>query len=220
MSILQSCVATILAKNGTVGSYKTSSVLRSLNLRIVSWLYSKELSFIETCRLWSLIYKENDGMFCLLCRKHNTGNLRNNSDTWNATPSIRFRRSSFVEHFATEQHKHAVQSEMLQRVSSFQKEYEEKWDLNDVMLEKAFTAVYWIAEEDIANVKLASLRQLHENLGVSKLKYLSQRSRPAVREMFLIISEVLKEHYLEKINKSTALVYWQMKHPMYLYLSN
>ena len=46
-----------------------------------SWLYSKELSFIETCRLWSLIYKENDGMFCLLCRKHNTRNLRKNSDT-------------------------------------------------------------------------------------------------------------------------------------------
>ena len=64
------------------------------------------------------------------------------------------------------------------------------------------------------------LLQLLENLGVSELKYLSQRSRPAVREMFLIIGEVLKEHYLEKINKSTVLVYWQMKHPMYLYLSN
>ena len=34
-----------------------------------SWLYSKELSFIETCRLWFLIYKENDGIFCLLCQK-------------------------------------------------------------------------------------------------------------------------------------------------------
>ena len=158
-----------------------------------SWLYSKELSFIETCGLWSLIDKENDGMFCLLCRKHNTRNLRNNSDTWNATPSIRFQRSSVVEHFATKQHKDAVQ-----RVSSFQKEYEEKRDLNDAMLEKAFTAVYWIAKEEIANVKLVSLLQLFENLGVSEL---SQRSRPAVREMFLIVGEVLKEHYLEKIRK-------------------
>ena len=110
-----------------------------------SWLYSKELSFIETCRLWSLIYKENDGMFCLLCCKHNTRNLCNNSDTWNATPLIRFRRPSAVEHFATKQHKDAVQREMLQRVSSFQKEYEEKRDLNDAMLEKAFTATSTIA---------------------------------------------------------------------------
>ena len=125
-----------------------------------SWLYSKELSFIETCGLWSLIYKENDGMFSLLCPKHNTRNLPNNSDTWNITPSIRFRRSSIVEHFATKQHKDAVQGEMLQRVSSFQKEYEEKRDLNDVMLEKAFTAVYWIAKEEIANVKLILLLQL------------------------------------------------------------
>ena len=35
MSILQSCLVTIFAKNGTVGSYKTSSVLTSLYLRIV-----------------------------------------------------------------------------------------------------------------------------------------------------------------------------------------
>ena len=112
-------------------------------------------------------------MFCLLCRKHNTKNLRNNSDTWNATPSIRFRRSSIVEHFATKQHKDAVQSERLQRVSSFQKEYEEKRDMNDVVLEKAFTAVYWIEKGEITNVKLVSLLQLLENLGVSELKYLS-----------------------------------------------
>ena len=86
-----------------------------------SWLYYKELSCIETCGLWSLTYKENDGMFCLLCRKHNINNLHNNSNTWNATPSTRFRRLSIVEHFATKQHKDAVQSEMSQRVSSFQK---------------------------------------------------------------------------------------------------
>ena len=149
MSILQSCIATIFAKNGTVGGYKASAVLTSLNLRIVGC--------ILTWGLWSLIYKENDGMFCLLCRKHNTRNIRNNSDTWNATPSIRFRRSSIVEYFATKQHKDAVQSEMLQRVSPFQKEYEEKRDLNDVMLEKAVTAVYWIAKEEITDVKLVSL---------------------------------------------------------------
>ena len=69
------------------------------------------------------------------------------------------------------------------------------------MLDKAFTAVYWIAKEEIANVKLVSLLQLLENLGVSELKYLSPRSRPAVTEMFLIIGEVLKEHYLEKIKQ-------------------
>ena len=69
------------------------------------------------------------------------------------------------------------------------------------MLEKSFTAVYWIAKEEITNVKLVSLLQLLENLGVSELKYLSERSRPAVREMFLIISEVLKEHHLEKMKQ-------------------
>ena len=140
-------------------------------------------------------------MPCLLCRKHDTKNLRNNSDTWNATPSIRFRRSSTVGHFAPKQQKDAVQSEMLQRVSSFQKEYEEKRDLNDVMLEKTFTAVNWIEKQEIANVKLVSLLQLLENLGVSELKYLSQISRSSIREMFLIIGEVLKKHYLKKIKQ-------------------
>ena len=148
---------------------------------------SKGLSFIETYGLWSLIYKENDGMFCLLCRKHNTRNLRNNSDTWNATPSIRFRRSFIVEHFVTKQHKDAVQSDMLQRVSSFQKEYEEKRDLNDVILEKAFIAVYWIAKEKIADVKLVSFLQLLENLGVCWLLLV------AILEMKLNTLKRLKE---------------------------
>ena len=132
---------------------------------------------------------------------HNTKNVHNNSDTWNATPFIRLRGSSIVKHVATKQHKDAIQSEILQRVSSFQKEYKEKRNLNDVMLEKAFTAVYWIATEEIASVKLVSLPQLLENLAVSELKYLSQRSHPAVREMFLIVGEVLKKHYLEKIEQ-------------------
>ena len=69
------------------------------------------------------------------------------------------------------------------------------------MLEKAFTAVYWIAKEEFADVKLVSLLQLLESLGLSELRYLSQRSRSAVREMFLIIGEVLKKDYLEKIKQ-------------------
>ena len=131
-----------------------------------------------------------------LQQTHNTKNLhvRNNSDTWNATPLIRFWRSFIAKHFATKQHKDAIQSGILQRVSSFQKEYKGKRDLNDVMLKKAFTAVYWITKEEIASVKLVSLLQLLENLGVSQLRYLSQISRPTVKEMFLIIGEVLEEH--------------------------
>ena len=50
-------------------------------------------------------------------------------------------------------------------------------------------------------MKLVSLLQLLENLGISELKYLNQRSRPAVGEMLLVIGEVLKEHYLEKIKQ-------------------
>ena len=44
MLILQSCIATIFAKNGTVGSYKTSSVLTSLNLHIVSCILKNSIS--------------------------------------------------------------------------------------------------------------------------------------------------------------------------------
>ena len=61
-----------------------------------SWLSTKDLSFDKTSGLWWLVYEENKGMFCLLCRKNNLKSSRSKSDVWNTTPSVQLRCDNFI----------------------------------------------------------------------------------------------------------------------------
>ena len=143
-------------------------------------------------------------MFCLLCRKHNLKSSRSKSDVWNTTPSVRLRREAVQDHGTTTQHKEAIKLEMMQRVSTFQKQVNEKHEVNETMLEKTFTAIYWLAKEEISNQKLIPLLKLLENLGVSELKYFQHRSRPSVREMFITLGESIQEFILERIRRAKS----------------
>ena len=52
------------------------------------WLEDRSLAFEETTGIWWLLYLENEGLFCLLCRKHNVDNPSNKSKIYNAAPSV------------------------------------------------------------------------------------------------------------------------------------
>ena len=62
------------------------------------WLEDHSLAFEETTGIWWLLYFENEGLFCLLCRKHNVDNPSNKSKIFNAAPSVRFRKEAIIEH--------------------------------------------------------------------------------------------------------------------------
>ncbi|KAK3703202.1 hypothetical protein QZH41_004969 [Actinostola sp. cb2023] len=140
-------------------------------------------------------------MFCLLCRKHDLKGSRSKSNVWNISPSVRLRREAVQDHLSTTQHKDAIKLEMMQRISTFQKQVNEKNEVNESILEKTFTAIYWLAKEEIANQKLISLLDLLENLGVSELKYFQHRSRPSLREMFVTLGETIKEIILQRLKQ-------------------
>ena len=110
-----------------------------------SWVSTKDLSFDKTSALWWLVYQENKGMFCLLCQKHNLKSSRSKSDVWNTTPSVQLCREAVQDHLTTTQHKEAIKLEMMQRVSTFQKQVNEKHEVNENVLEKTFAAIYWLA---------------------------------------------------------------------------
>ena len=55
--------------------------------------------------------------------------------------------------------------------SYFVKEAQKQEELKDTVYEKVFQALYWLAEEEIANTKITSLLQLLEKAGVSEIKY-------------------------------------------------
>ncbi|XP_068720533.1 zinc finger protein 862-like [Montipora capricornis] len=194
-----------LCKSSDCCTISPTDTLQSLKAKFShSWVFTKDLSFDKTSGLWWLVYEENKGMFCLLCRKHNLKSSCSKSDVWNTTPSVRLRREAVQHHLTTTQHKEAIKLEMMQRVSTFEKQVDEKHEVNENKLEKTFTAIYWLAKEEISNQKLIPLLELLENLGVSELKYFQHRSRPSVREMFITLGESIQEIILGRIRRAKS----------------
>ena len=61
---------------------------------IHSWLFDKGLNVCRKTGLAWLVYQEGKGMFCFLCKKHNTENQQNKFKVFNATPIICFKKSA------------------------------------------------------------------------------------------------------------------------------
>ena len=166
------------------------------------WLVDKDISFCSDTGIWWLAYLEGKGMFCLLCRKHNAGSKFSKSKIFNLDGSVRFRKPTLIEHSNSQQHRDAISAEHLQRVSTFHREVTEKENTAHDVLFKAFYSLYWLAKEEIPNRKFCSLLSLLEHLGLEEMKYLNHRSPGAVREMFLVVGQVVFNSILQKLHNA------------------
>ena len=90
---------------------------------IHSWISE---TYCKITMIWWLVYEESIGMFCYLCRKNDTCNLQNKSKVFNKSPSIRFKKSSLFDHTNTDQHKSAIELELTNKSSIFQKQIDER----------------------------------------------------------------------------------------------
>ena len=167
------------------------------------WLFRRETCLCSQSGIWWLVYVENEGMYCLLCRKHNSKSAQNRSETFSSDPSTRFKWSTVKEHMACTKHQTTVKNELLNRVSCFQKQVDEKESSKVVVLQEAFHAVYWLAKESIANRKITSLLDLMELLGLEELKYFTHRSRGSLREMFLTIGNTVRDQICGKVQEQS-----------------
>ena len=75
--------------------------------------------------MWWPVYGEDEGLFCLLCKKHDTSNPQNKSNVFNKESCKPLRPEQFEDNCRTSQHMNAV-SAMLQRVSVFQRTLDER----------------------------------------------------------------------------------------------
>ncbi|CAG2212072.1 unnamed protein product [Mytilus edulis] len=148
------------------------------------------------------MYVEEEGIFCFLCKKHDTINPQNKSKTFNKEPSTRFRPETFSDHLKTTQHQNAITTEMYQRVSCFQKQLDKQDNVADEILYKAFEAVYWVMKEEIANLKIKSLLNLLERLGIEDMKYFQHRSQAALREIFIAIGGTLEDKLVKEVEQA------------------
>ena len=140
----------------------------------------------------------DEAMYCLICKKYKCTNQQNKSDVFNEKPSVRYKTTAINEHGQSRKHSPAILCEMMNRVSVFQKELDERQKVNDSVLFKLFYSIYWLAKEGIANKKAASLLNLLEKLGVNDLTYFDHRSPASVREMFSTLGCAVKENVVTR----------------------
>lgn len=143
-------------------------------------------------------------MFCIICRKHDTINPQNKSKKFNTEPSVRFKRKTVEEHASHQQHLAAVEAELLSRVSVFQHQVSYREQVRESVYYNAFLSLYWVAKEELANCKFVRLLLLVEDLGVTDLKLFQHRSSGSVREMFLLLGKVIKEHVCKRARLSNC----------------
>lgn len=169
-----------------------------------AWLNSKDLSFCRITRLWHFVFVEGQGVYCLLCRKHNIKNPRNRSAVFADEPSKRFRKLALQEHLKTKCHEAAKYSESLSRVSVFQKDIDRKLEVKNEILFQAFYSHLFVADQMIANFKINKLMKFIEHIGLKDLKYFSHRSAGSQREVLLTLSDTLKNDLIKKLQSSNC----------------
>lgn len=168
------------------------------------WLMSDELTFSESTGVNWLVYKEGEGMFCLLCRKHSTVNMQNKSSKYSKDPAVRYKRKAVEDHANSKQHAAAVEAELISRVSFFAEEVRKTEDKKEDVYYNSFLAMYWLMKEELPNKKFTSLLNVLEQLGVDDMKYFKHRSAGSIREMFLLLGNIVKSQLAKDISRSSC----------------
>ena len=136
----------------------------------------------------------------LLCKKHNSANLKTYSKVYNLIPAQRLKTDLLKDHSKNAQYVAAVPAEMLSQVSIFHREVKEQVKSKDEVLQNAFMSVYWLDKEE----KFLSLLTFLQRLGLENMKHFRHRSAGSTIEIFLTLGKVLKQRVVEELRKSKA----------------
>jgi len=163
-----------------------------------SLIFNKDLAYSPKVQMWWLLYIEGEGQYCLICKKFDSKNPQNKKEFFSAEPSTRLKKDCLKEHVATRRHKDAITAILMNRLSVFQKELDHNAEVQVDVCERVFCYLYWLAKEDMVNVKVKSLLKLVEKLGcdVSGLNHTSVRS---FRNMLLLLSEMIQNEVISAV---------------------
>ena len=134
-------------------------------------------------------------MFCCLCKKH----LKANKCAKYVTiPATRYRKVAIVEQGSSVEHAQSIKQEQHQRTSWFQKELNRKSEVVDEVLVQAFAAFYFIAKEEMANLKDMPLITFLRHYGSPDMNYFNHKSERCKLEIFLAIGETLRRKIVKE----------------------
>ncbi|XP_028516259.1 uncharacterized protein LOC110243833 [Exaiptasia diaphana] len=190
-------------KTCTKLSYNETQRLKTKDDRFQhNWITDESLTYCQKTGYNWLIYIEGEGMFCLICRKHDSTNSINKAKKFNAEPGVRFKRKALQDHSNGQQHKSSVLAELIKRSSPFLAELDKRESSKQSVYYNAFLAIYWLAKEEIANCKAPSLLQVLQQLGLDDIKYFQHRSAGSFRSIMLMLGENIKSQVAKKCEEA------------------
>ena len=130
-----------------------------------SWLGNKAMSFCQQTAIFWPVYIEEEGFYCLLCKRHQTSNSQHKDVKFTVEPCVRIKEQSLKSHLECSAHQRAVLGELLNRVSYFQHQLDRAAEVEDEVYFNAYYVIYWLAKHCIANKQVNSLIMLLEHLG-------------------------------------------------------
>ncbi|XP_067848205.1 uncharacterized protein [Heptranchias perlo] len=162
------------------------------------WLSDKDLTYCERTGLYWLLYEEGQGMYCYLCRRHDTQNKQNKTKVFNGTPAVRYKKSALQVHAESQQHGAAVHAELAGRMS--EREMAEKEREEGAALHALFLAAYWLAREDLPSAKLLSVLRLLGEAGLGGVTHF--RRADTLQEVFLSLGHVIRRRLLRRVRQA------------------
>lgn len=163
-----------------------------------SLIFNKDLAYSPKVQMWWLVYIEGEGQYCLICKKFDSKNPQNKKEFFSAEPSTRLKKDCLEEHIATKRHKDAITAILMNRFSVFQIELDHNAEVQVDVYERVFYCLYWLAKEDIANVKVKSLLKLVAKLGCDMSGF-NHTSVGSFRNMLLLLGEMIQNEVISAV---------------------
>ena len=157
-----------------------------------AWIFRRDLCYDSTTGLWWLLFVQEKGMFCLLCRLHQAKSKHNKSVSYGMEPAVRFQTSALNEHCSGQKHQDSIAAEMLRRTSIFQEKLDERNLHQHAILHSAFMSLYWQVQHGIAYRNFPSMLKLMRSIGLEKLEHFRHESLWSVRGILTTMGRVIK----------------------------
>ena len=194
-------ISTLFPADATVHNkvYCAKHCCSDLTLAEKTRILPKKFSHSLIQQYWWLSYIEGQGLFCILCKKHNMKHDINKRDVFVNTPGQRFITDAVKSHGNSSVHKSAFEIEFTQRSSVFEKDHSEKKRVANSVYEKAFHSAYFLMKGFISNRQFLPLVNMIEDIFASDLKHFDHRGQGSQRDVFLFLGEGVKQQLLTKL---------------------
>ena len=156
----------------------------------------KWLSTPDDTKDCNIIYIENQGFFCMLCKEHLKIDAAEKAVKFVTVPSVRVKSDAVSTHISSGPHKDAITTEMTKRCSPYQKKHMEDQENADIADRNTFNAVYWLLKNSIANEKATSIMSLLDKCDSPILGY---SAKATFREISILISDVILQEILQDV---------------------